>query len=207
MKPKESQAFFQDIPFLRRFSAKPVFCPLLALLLCGVAAGAAAGAGFDLFETGRPLPLYFSGIPSPGAGLFPCFSTLLLNMLIGLIILFLLGMSAFGVAAVPAFIFLKGVTVGLGALSFFMGDGPSGLGPLACTYTPVTAAASLLLLLFATRTAVFSRRLAKASFSPQEEGLNFRRYLTDFLLFLSFAVVTALVGGLLAVLYGGIFPE
>lgn len=65
----------------------------------------------------------------------------------------------------------------------------------------------MLLLLFATRTAVFSRRLAKASFSPQEEGLNFRRYLTDFLLFLSFAVVTALGGGLLAVLYGGIFPE
>ena len=65
----------------------------------------------------------------------------------------------------------------------------------------------LLLLLFATRTMVFSKRLAKAGFSPQEESLNFRRYLMDFFLFLSFAVMAALVGGLLAVLYGSIFPS
>ena len=194
MKAKETRALFQDIPFLRRFSRKAVFCPLLALLLCGAVAGAAAGGTFDFFHSGQVLPLFFSGIPDPQGGFFPCFSTLLLNMLIGLILLFLLGMTAFGVAAVPAFIFLKGVTVGLGVLSFF-------------TYTPVTALASLLLLLFATRTMVFSKRLAKAGFSPQEESLNFRRYLMDFFLFLSFAVMAALVGGLLAVLYGSIFPS
>lgn len=206
MKPNESEALFKDIPFLRRFSLKPVFCPLLALLLCGMAAGAAAGAGFGLFQKGQPLPLYFSGIPTPQAGFLPCFSTLLLNMLIGLLVLFLLGMTAFGIAAVPAFIFLKGATIGLGALSFFTGDEPYGLGRLACTYTPVTAVASLLLLLFATRTMVFSRRLAKAGFSAQEESLNFRRYLTDLFVFLSFAVAASLGGGLLAVLYGSIFP-
>ena len=207
MKAKETSALFQDIPFLRRFSRKAVFFPLLTLLLCGAAAGAAAGGTFAFFHSGQVLPLFFSGIPDPQAGFFPCFSTLLLNMLIGLILLFLLGMTAFGVAAVPAFIFLKGVTVGLGVLSFFTVDGLSGLGRAACTYTPVTALASLLLLLFATRTMVFSKRLAKAGFSPQEESLNFRRYLMDFFLFLSFAVMAALVGGLLAVLYGSIFPS
>lgn len=207
MKTKETRAFFQGFPFLRRFSQKAVFCPLLALLLCGAAAGAAAGIRFDFFQSGQVLPLFFSGIPDPRTGFFPCFSTLLLNMLTGLILLFLLGMTAFGVAAVPAFIFLKGVTVGLGVLSFFIVDGLSGLGRAACTYTPVTALASLLLLLFATRTMVFSRRLARAGFSPQEESLNFRRYLTDFFLFLFFAVMTALIGGLLAVLYGSIFPS
>ncbi len=206
MKSKESQSLFQDIPFLRRFSVKPVFCLLLVLLLLGAGMGAAAGNYFDFFHAGQLLPLFFSGIPTPEAGLFPCFSTLLLNMLIGLIVLFLLGMTAFGVAAVPAFLFLKGVTIGLGALSFFAADGLSGLGQMAFTYTPVTAAASLLLLLFATRTLIFSKRLAKASFTPQEESLNFHRYLMDFLLFLSLAVVIALAGGLLAVLYGSIFP-
>lgn len=206
MKAKETQALFQDIPFLRRFSAKSVFCPLLTLMLCGAAAGAAAGMRFDLFRTGQLFPLFFSGIPIPESGFFPCFSTLLLNMLIGLIVLFLLGMTAFGVAAVPAFIFLKGVTVGLGTFSFFMVDGLSGLGRAACTYTPVTAAASLLLLLFATRTMIFSRRLARVSFTPQEETLNFHRYLADFLVFLSLAVAVALLGALPAVAYGSIFP-
>lgn len=206
MKANELRPFFQDIPFLRRFSARPVFCPLLVLLLGGAAAGAVGGGRFDFFQTGQVLPLFFSGIPAPEAGLIPCFSTLLLNMLIGLIVLFLLGMTAFGVAAVPAFIFLKGVTIGLGALSFLAADGLPGLGRAACTYTPATAAASLLLLLFATRTMIFSKRLARAGFTPQEESLNFRRYLMDFLLFLSLAVVIALAGGLLAVLYGRIFP-
>jgi len=205
MKPKGSQAFFQDIPFLRRFSAKHVFFPLLVFLLGGVAAGAFAGGYFDFFRNSQILPLFFSGIPIPEDGLFSCFSTLLLNMLIGLIVLFLLGMTAFGVVAVPAFIFLKGVTIGLGVLSFFMMDGLSGLGRSAFIYTPATAAASMLLLLFATRTMIFSKRLAKVGFTPQEENLNFHRYLMDFLLFLTLAVVIALAGGLLAVLYGSIF--
>lgn len=82
MKAKETRALFQDIPFLRRFSRKAVFCPLLALLLCGAAAGAAAGGTFDFFHSGQVLPLFFSGIPDPQAGFFPCFSTLLLNMLV-----------------------------------------------------------------------------------------------------------------------------
>ncbi len=205
MKTKESQAFFGDIPFLRRFSVGRVFGPLLALLLGGAAAGAFCGVRFDLFPAGEVLPLFFSGIPRPEAGFFPCFSTLLFNMLACLILLFLLGMTAFGVAAVPAFIFLKGVTVGLGALSFLTADGLSGLLRAACVYTPASAGASLLLLLFATRTLIFSRRLARAGAAPGEESLDFRRYFTDFLLFLPPAVMTALAGGLLAVLYGRIF--
>lgn len=167
--------------------------------------GVAVGIGQGFFRARQVIPLSFSGIPVPEAGFFSCFSTLLLNMLIGLILLFLLGLSAFGVVAVPAFVFLKGVTVGLGALSFFVGDGLSGIGRVACTYTPAAAAAALLLLLFATRSMVFSRRLAKAGFSQQNGNLDFSRYLQDLFLFLSLAVAIALAGALLAVLYAGIF--
>lgn len=202
---KNQQAFFPDILFLRRFSCKPVFGTLLALLLCGAVAGTAIGIGFGFFQAGQYLPLFFSGIPVPETGFAPCFSTLLLNMLIGLLALFLLGMSAFGVVAVPVFVFLKGVTIGLGGLSFFVLDGLSGLGRAACTYTPVTAAASLLLLLFATRSLVFSRCLARTGFSRQEGGLEFLPYLRDLFLFLSFAVAVALAGSLLVILYGVIF--
>lgn len=202
---KNQQALFSGIPFLQRFSYKPVFCSLWLLLACGMGAGVAAGMGLGFFRAGQVFPLSFSGIPVPEAGFLSCFSTLLLNMLIGLILLFLLGLSAFGVAAVPAFVFLKGVTVGLGALSFFMWDGLSGLGRAACTYTPVAAAVSLLLLLFATRSMVFSRGLAKAGFSQQNGNLDFSRYLQDLFLFLSFAVAVALAGGGLAALYGVIF--
>lgn len=199
-----SPPLFSGLPFLEKFSTRVVFLFLVIFLLGGLLIGAMIGAG--LLESRTVFFLFFSGIPSSSAGFMSCFTTLLLNVLIGLIVLFLLGITAFGVFAVPLFLFLKGITIGIGALSFFFPDGLYGLGRSAFLYTPAATASAFLLLLFAVRALVFSNRLAKAGFSPCEENLDFNRYLKDFLVFLCLAVALSLVGSLPAVLYAVFFP-
>lgn len=196
-----SQPVFQGIPFFHRFSSRRVFLPLLALFCCGVQTGTAAGVYLDIFQSQRVLPLFFSGIPFPEAGFFSCFSTFLLNMLIGLLALFLLGMTAFGMAVVPVFLFVKGAAVGLGVLSFLMADELSGMGQAAFLYTPVMAAGSLLLLFFAGRAMAFSRNLARSGLASREDGQGFRSYFRDLLIFLSFSVAVAFVGAFFAIVY------
>lgn len=123
----------------------------------------------------------FSGIPVPEYGIFSCFSTLLLNTLLCLMILFLCGLTVFGVFAVPAFVFLKGVAVGIGVISFLSANGYHGLAECVLLYTPAAAAASVLLLLFAVQALVFSERLAKKSLSSKSDTLNFKKFCYDFL--------------------------
>ena len=204
---RSSLPLFDGIAFLERFSNRGVFILLFLLLICGVFVGSAVTVGFGLFEGRSVFPLFFSGIPSPETGFLSCFTTLLLNVLICLIVLFLLGVTAFGVLAVPVFVFLKGITVGIGALSFFFSEGLlSGLGQSALYYIPATAAASLLILFFGVRSLVFSDRLAKVSFSAHEGSLDFNDYFKDFLLFLTLAVAASLAGSLPAALYAVFLP-
>lgn len=188
-------------PFWERFSNRRAFWLLLCLLLLGVAAGAALAVFFPLFQDRWVLPLRFSGIPAEGSGIVSCFTTLLLNVLIGLIPLFLLGVTAFGVFAVPLFLFFRGMTVGIGVSYFLWGDELPGLLQSALIYTPAAAGAGVLLLLFAVRSLVFSRRLAKVSFSPGEGSVDLGLYFHDLLLFLSFSVGVSAVGSLPAAVY------
>ena len=136
-----------------------------------------------------------------GSGFFSCFTTLLLNVLICLIPLFLLGITAFGVFAVPLFLFFRGITVGIGVFYFLWRDELWGIFLSALIYTPAAAAAGGLLLLFAVRSFQFSNGLAKVSFSSQEGSLDLKLYFHDLLLFLSFAVGISLLGCLPAVVY------
>lgn len=184
-----------------RFWARKPFFLLLCLLLLGVAVGAAMAAFFPLFQDRRLFPLRFSGIPVAGSGFFSCFTTLLLNVLICLIPLFLLGITAFGVFAVPLFLFFRGITVGIGVFYFLWRDELWGIFLSALIYTPAAAAAGGLLLLFAVRSFHFSNGLAKVSFSSQEGSLDLKLYFHDLLLFLSFAVGISLLGCLPAVVY------
>lgn len=201
---KKTDALFNS-KFLLRFSSRRVFLPLCIFLICGVFIGSAAVSAFNLFQGQATLPLLFSGIPLINAGFFSGFSTVLLNTLISLIILFLLGVTAFGAIGVPAFIFCKGVAIGIGVLSFLVdGDWQQFVG-CVLSYTPVATASSMLFLLFATRALIFSNSLAKAGFSSQQESLNFQFYFRDFLSFLCLAVTLSLVGSFLAVLGGGLF--
>lgn len=197
---KNSPPREQDV-FWERFSNRKAFFLLLSVLLTGVAVGAAWGVFVPLFQDRWVLPLQFSGIPVSGSGFFSCFSTLLLNVLIGLIPLFLLGVTAFGVFAVPLFLFFRGVTVGMGVSFFLWEDELSGLVRCALIYTPAAAAAGALLLLFAVRSLVFSEHLAKVSFSSQEGSLDLKLYFHDLLFFLSFAAGISLIGCLPATVY------
>ena len=212
MKQALEHCFAEDVPgssseelFWGRFSNRKAFLLLFSMLFLGVAAGAACGVFFPLFQDRWVLLLQFSGIPVSDAGIFSCFSTLLLNVLIGLIPLFLLGVTAFGVFAVPLFLFFRGMTVGIGVSFFLWKDELTGWVQSALIYTPAAAAAGVVLLLFAVRSLVFSEHLAKVSFSSQEGSLDLKLYFHDLLLFLSFAVGSSVIGCLPAVVYSVFF--
>lgn len=205
-KALRSSSFFRnppgwEEPFWERFTNRKAFWLLFFMLLLGVGTGAVCGIFFPLFQDRWVLPLQFSGIPVIDSGIFSCFSTLLLNVLIGLIPLFLLGVTAFGVFAVPAFLFFRGMTIGIGVVFFLWEDELWGLLISALIYTPAAAAGSVLLVLFAVRSLVFSKHLAKVSFSAQEGSLDLKLYFHDLLFFLSFAVGISLIGCLPAVVY------
>lgn len=188
--------------FLYRFSRKRVFFPLLLSFCFGVFLGSIAVVGFDLFQSQTAIPLLFSGVPTPKNGFFSCFSTILLNALIGLILLFLLGVTAFGAVGIPIFLLCKGISLGVCVQLFFTEESFKALGFLSICYTPGAAFITLLLLLFATRALVFSNSLAKAGFSPQQENLDFQFYFKDFFTFLCFSVLLSFVGALLTILSG-----
>lgn len=192
---------FVNSAFGNRCSQKSkVFLLLSFFLFLGVLAGSFLAAVPKLFDGSSLLPLFFSGIPSPGSGLLTCFSTLLLNLLIFLTLSFLLGVTAFGAFAIPFLGFLKGVTVGLGVSSFLWTDGLSGLGKSALIYTPAAAASLVLFLLFEVRALLFSERLRKAGFSSGGESLSFHEYWKDYLRFLCLAVAVSALGGSFAFL-------
>ena len=176
-----------------------MFFLLLAALLLGAAAGAACALLCPLFRGQWVFPGLLSGIPVGGNGFFYCFSTLLLNGLLGLLPLFLLGFTAFGVCAVPLFLFFRGAAVGIGVSYFLWTDELPGWGLAAFTYTPAAAAVAVLLLLFAVRSFDYSRQLAKAGFSSHEGKLELRPYLRDLAHCTCWAVAVSLVGCLPAV--------
>ena len=196
-----SQKGQEESPLWERFFNRKVGVLLLFALLFGVVCGCGCTTMLALFQDRWVLPLQFSGMPVNGSGFVSCFSTLLLNALTGLIPLFLLGITAFGVFAVPLFLVFRGMTVGIGISYFLWRDELWGLLHSALIYTPAAAAAGGLLLLFAVRSFQFSNGLAKVSFSSQEGSLDLKLYFHDLLLFLSFAVGISLLGCLPAVVY------
>lgn len=191
-----------DLQFLKRFSTRPVCLLLGGSFVGGIIAGTLAVKAFDLLQDQAVLPLFFSGVPVRGSSFFPCFSTILLNILVGLISLFLLGVTAFGAFGIPVFLFFKGASASVGVLSFLVDGGLPELGRSAVCFTPAATAASLLLLLFATRALIFSNSLARAGFSQHQKALDFQLYFKDFMYFLCFSVAVSVTGGILATLYG-----
>ena len=121
-KPRPKDGPQGEPPFWERFSGPKALLLLLCALLLGVAVGAALAVFFPLFQGRWVMPLQFSGIPVAGSGFISCFTTLLLNVLIGLVPLFLLGVTAFGVFAVPLFLFFRGIRVLFGVSYFLWRD-------------------------------------------------------------------------------------
>lgn len=199
MKKEDSQF---DYPFLSRFIHWKTLFLMLAILIFGVLCGAVSVKAFNLTENQSLLPMFFAGVPSPAAGLLSNFSTILLNVLIGLIVLFLLGVTAFGAIGIPAFLIYKGISLSVGVLFFFAGEGLAGLAQAVVCYTPAASASTLLLLLFAVRAFNFSNGLAKAGFQNQQEILDFQLYFRDLLYFLCFSVVVSLLGSGFTAVYG-----
>ena len=191
-----------EAPSWERFFQRRPLLLLLLLLAAGAAAGSAAAVFGELFQGRWLFPLRFSGIPPLGSGYASCFTTLLFHALIGLSVLFLLGITAFGIAAVPAFLFFQGFAVGVGASSFLWEGALKEFCWSALVYTPAAAATGTLFLLFGVRALVFSHRLAKAGFSSQERRLDLKVYFQDFLLFLSLAAGVSLLASLPAAVFG-----
>lgn len=188
--------------FWERFLRSKVIFGLWFAVALGAAAGTACGLFCPFFQERRVFPLVFSGIPTPGAGYLSCFTTLLLNTALGLLPLFLLGFTAFGAIAVPAFLFFRGMAAGL-AVSFYLWEtGAGGLLTSALLYGPAAAGSGTLLLLFSGRALAFSHELAQAGYACLRGRGDAKRYLEDFLAFLSLAVGASMIGGVPAALWG-----
>lgn len=186
---------FQNSSFWTRcFQKKSALILLTFCFIAGVFFGSLLATAPGFLRDRAAFPLFFSGIPSPDPTFFSCFSTCLLNLLIFLTLSFLLGMTAFGLAAIPVLTLGKGIAVGLGVSSFLWADSFLGLARSACIYTPSAAASLLLFLLFALRSFVFSDRFRRAAFSPEAEKLDFSAYWKDYLRFLCLAVTASLIG-------------
>ena len=178
------------------------FVFFIILFILGVIVGSFFTVVFDLFSDNFINSLFFSGIPNPELGFLSSFSTFLLNALITLIILFLMGVTAFGVFTVPIFVFFKGMTVGIGVLSFLYSEGVFGLLKCGLIYTPAISAITFFVLLFACRAQVFSDRLIKISFvGTNVKNLKFSKYLKDFLQFLVFIVSSSFIGAVFSTIY------
>lgn len=190
-----------------RESAKSFHRAFLFLMGCAIG-GAFLGAllGFlGLFQNKELVILFFSGIPSPALGFFSVFSSLLLNTLICLLLLFLFGTTAFGVFAVPAFLMIKGLTIGIGLFSFCAADGLQGWVRGALIYTPAATVLLILLLVYAVRAWAFSDSFTRTGFSSRGGSLDFFRYCKEFLLFISFAVLLSAMGSAPAVIWSVFF--
>lgn len=136
-KPRPKDGPQGEPPFWERFSGPKALLLLLCALLLGVAVGAALAVFFLLFQGRWVMPLQFSGIPVAGSGFISCFTTLLLNVLIGLVPLFLLGVTAFGVFAVPLFLFFGVLQWESASLTFYGGTSCWGLpGPHCYIHRP-----------------------------------------------------------------------
>lgn len=197
---KRGESIFHS-PFLSRFSNRTVFFLLSIVFVGGLFLGVITVKLFSLLDGQLVLPTFFSGVSLPNSGFLSCFSSILLNGLIALILLFLFGVTAFGAFAIPVFLFFKAASIGIGVLSFLNGQGIEALTYPALCYTPVAAASALMLLLFATRALLFSNGLARAGFSQNHDSLNFQLYFQDFLYFLCFTVILSIFGGFFAWLF------
>lgn len=190
-----------ELDFLKRFSSRLEFLVLNGCFFVGLVAGAIAVKLLSLSQNQAVFPLFYSGIPSLGSGFISCFSTILLNILIALICIFLLGVTAFGAFGIPLFICYKGISAAFCVLFLLNGGGLTEFCRSALCYTPALTASSLLLIFFADRAVVFSKCLARAGFSQRQETLDFQLYFKDFLYFICFSVAVSAAGGLLSTIY------
>lgn len=175
-------------------------------LLSGFILGLYLYVTLDMNQGDGYNPLLFSGIPNMENGMFAWFSTYLLNMLLGLTILFLLGMTVFGVFAIPVFLLLKGVTIGIGIMSFFSGELWTGLAECALIYAPVAALSILLFVFFAMSAADVSDNIMRNFFSGERKNhITFHVFLRSLLETLVLAVAISAVGTLLSLLYSVLF--
>lgn len=169
---------------------------LLSLpLILGVVVGAAASTLPELANGVQLRLLFFSGIPTSDSNLFICFSSVLVNLLIFLILTFLLGLTVFGRLGVFLLSFARGAALGVGTACFILSDELLGLGKSAVIYTPAAAASVIVFLLFQVRALMFSENLRKHGFSVDDEAFGFITYFKDFLRCICLAVAVSAFGG------------
>ncbi|WP_099204205.1 stage II sporulation protein M [Scatolibacter rhodanostii] len=189
------------------FSSKMKFHFLLLsiFLIAGLLVGSIAASSMKTEDGKIFIPLFFSGIPTIGSSFFSSFSTLLLNTIIHLILLFLAGTTAFGFLAIPVIVLFKGLSIGVAAVSF-LANGSHGLIESSFVYMPAMAFISLIVVLFALQALLFSTSFSKSFFSAGKVEIpDFTEYLKNFFLFLFFSVIACFIGAGFTMLYPLIF--
>lgn len=176
-----------------------LFFVLSLCLILGLIAGSFVASTFEMQKDVTFIPMLFSGIPTVEASFFSYFSTFLLNALVSLLFLFLLGMTAFGVLAIPVFLFFKGLSIGVAMISFLYND--SFFISLFLYLLP-TALILGISMLFAVRSFYYTKSFCKVFFSSgQIKAPDFTVYLKSFFLFLFFSVLISFLGASINSLY------
>lgn len=187
---------WRGVELLTAYGNGLLFLSFYFLVLLGTGLGACFAERYQVFQdTSTFSPLLFSGIADASNPFFTSFSTYLVTMLVSLIMLFLLGVTAFGVFAIPALFFFKGMSIGLGC-AYYLHDGALvGWAQSAFTYIPVAVISVFFCMLFATNAFAYSKQMMCHAFSREPaEKLDFSTYLHAFLSFLVCGVATALFG-------------
>lgn len=189
----ENRSSLFQTRYERRF-----FIALLLILFAGFVLGTFLAIHLDLFQANFQLqPFIFSGIPQFDADVFSVFSSFILNQLICLILLFLIGVTAFGVLAGPFILFIKGFFLGAGASFFICNYGIEGFAISAYIYLPFSAVSIICMLFFAMKAIQFSKQMSRIAFKTGNiEHLRFNQYVKAFSIYLVYIVLISVFGSI-----------
>lgn len=148
------------------------------------------------------IPTLYSGIPDLSSGFFSWFSTYLINMLIGITIVLLLGMTYFGIIAIPLLIAFKGVIASIAIMSYFGSGTAEGIVRCAIIYTPVAALSLTVLIMYSAFSMGFSLDIVKSTFNSKPIDIkSFKSLFTYVPAILVVSVAISVFGALIVQLY------
>lgn len=174
---------------------------LACVMVAGLIVGSIVAVQFGLFNGIQYLPKLLSGLPVPENGILSCLATFLCNIFISLTIILVMGISVFGIAAIPVYVLIRGFLCAIRILSYLQTGDMTDFAACAILYTPYLAVSSLVVILFAAKSMEISSRLAKDEERRYLKNSDLRGLYSSYLTSLIFAVLASLTGAVLVFIY------
>ena len=174
---------------------------LISLLILGVIVGSLLSVHLELFGDIWYSPKIFSGLPIPENGLLNCLASYLSNTFLSLTIVLMLGVTVFGMAAIPAYVVFKGILIAVRVISLFQSEEISAVVRHSVTYAPFLALTSFILVLFASEAMGLSFRLMKERQRSELQNTDMKNLIKNYFISLFFTVLASLLCLTLVLLY------